>query len=201
MTARPTAGGTREAAVRTKAARQAAIVRAVTGTAVRSQAALAGLLAGAGFDVTQATLSRDLDDLGAVKVRHGDGSLVYAVPGHGGDAAPVAAVDEGTRDARLARRCAELLLSAEGSANLVVVRTPPGAAQFLASALDQSSARDARGPLLGTIAGDDTILVVTRDPHGGPAAATWLAELAGSGRGVAGRPGTDPGPADGEEAG
>lgn len=177
-----------EVTVRTKAARQAAVVRAVTNTAVRNQTQLADLLVTAGFDVTQATLSRDLDDLGAVKVRHADGSLVYAVPGQGGDRSPVAAVDEDARDARLARRCAELLLSAEASGNLVVVRTPPGAAQFLASALDQSWRRE----VLGTIAGDDTALVITRDPEGGEAAARWLVDLARS-------PGRGSGPPDAEE--
>jgi transcriptional regulator of arginine metabolism len=177
---RGAAGTPGDAAVRTKAARQAAVVRAVTSTAVRSQAQLAGLLADAGFEATQATLSRDLDDLGAVKTRHADGTLVYAVPGQGGDPSPVSAVDEATRDTRLARRCAELLLSAEGSANLVVVRTPPGAAQFLASALDRSTLHDPRREILGTIAGDDTILVITRDPLGGEATARRLADLAGS---------------------
>lgn len=164
---------------RTKAARQAAIVRTVTTEPVRSQTQLSDVLAGAGFDVTQATLSRDLDELGAVKVRHADGSLVYAVPGQGGDVTPVAAVGDEARDARLARRCAELLVSAEVSANLVVLRTPPGAAQFLASALDQSGAAPRRD-ILGTIAGDDTVLVITRDPAGGEATARWLTGMAGS---------------------
>jgi transcriptional regulator of arginine metabolism len=180
---------TTEASVRTKAARQAAVVQAVTSRAVRSQTQLAELLADAGFDATQATLSRDLDELGAVKVRHGDGSLVYAIPGQGGDPTPVAALDDGTRDARLARRCAELLLSAEASANLVVLRTPPGAAQFLASALDQSPLHGRE--VLGTIAGDDTILVITRDPAGGEATAQRLADLAGSLGRAAGSPDTE----------
>ncbi|MGF1662464.1 MAG: arginine repressor [Kineosporiaceae bacterium] len=193
MTTRPPAARppTAEATVRTKAARQDAVVRAVTGTAVRSQTQLAEILAGAGFEVTQATLSRDLDDLGAVKVRNADGTLVYAVPGLGGDTAPVAAVDAGVRDARLARRCAELLLSAEASGNLVVVRTPPGAAQFLASALDGSPGPGQRRDVIGTIAGDDTVLVVSRDPAGGDAVARWLVDLAGS-PGRAPDPGPDP---------
>lgn len=188
MTTRP-AGG--EATVRTKAARQDAVVRAVTDGPVRSQAQLAGILATDGFEVTQATLSRDLDDLGAVKVRHADGTLVYAVPGQGGDPGPVAA---GTRDARLARRCAELLLSAEASGNLVVVRTPPGAAQFLASALDRSAGSVHRHDVIGTIAGDDTVLVVSRDPAGGQALARWLADLAGSPGRAVGPPDTGEGP-------
>ena len=190
---RPPGTGAGEATVRTKAARQAAVVRAVSNTAVRNQTQLADILGVAGFDVTQATLSRDLDDLGAVKVRHADGTLVYAVPGQGGDRSPVAAVDEDARDARLARRCAELLLSAEASGNLVVVRTPPGAAQFLASALDESTISTQRREVLGTIAGDDTVLVITRDPEGGEAAARWLVDLARS-------PGRGSGSPDAEES-
>ncbi|MGF1645452.1 MAG: arginine repressor [Kineosporiaceae bacterium] len=185
-------GGGGAATVRTKAARQAAVARAVTDGVVRSQTHLAGVLAAAGFEVTQATLSRDLDDLGAVKVRHADGTLVYAIPGQGGDPSPVAAVDDEARDARLARRCAELLLSAEASGNLVVARTPPGAAQFLASALDQSAGTPRRREVIGTIAGDDTVLVISRDPRGGDAVARWLIDLAGS-------PGRAVGPPDSEE--
>lgn len=194
MTRRPPAG---EVTVRTKAARQDAVVRAVTGRAVRSQTQLAEILATAGFDVTQATLSRDLDDLGAVKVRHADGTLVYAVPGLGGDTTPVAALEDEVRDARLARRCAELLLSAEASGNLVVVRTPPGAAQFLASALDRSSGPGQRLDVIGTIAGDDTVLVISRDPAGGEAVARRLAGLAGSSGRAAGPPDTPPDPEEG----
>jgi transcriptional regulator of arginine metabolism len=68
----------------------------------------------------------------------------------------------------------ELLTAAEGSANLAVLRTPPGAAQFLASALDKVALPD----VLGTIAGDDTLLVVSREPDGGPALAARLRALA-----------------------
>lgn len=166
--------------MRTKTARQAAVARAVTGSPVRSQTQLADLLAEDGFEVTQATLSRDLDELGAVKVRHRDGGLVYAVPGEGGHSAPVAALEADTRDALLGRRCADLMVSAEASANLVVLRTPPGGAQLLASAIDHSSLRSPRGEVLGTIAGDDTVLVVVRDPVGGSAVAGRLAELVGA---------------------
>ena len=77
-------------------------------------------------------------------------------------------------DARLARLCAELLVSAEASANLAVLRTPPGAAQFLASAIDRVGLAD----VLGTIAGDDTVLLVTRDPAGGAALAARFLQFA-----------------------
>lgn len=156
-----------------KAARHARIVAVLAAHQVRSQAELAALLEDAGVHVTQATLSRDLDELGAVKLRAADGGLpVYVVPE---DGAPLTA--RGMVDAppqRLARLIAELLISAEGSANLAVLRTPPGAAHFLASALDRAGLPD----ILGTIAGDDTILVVAREVSGGPALARRFLDLA-----------------------
>jgi transcriptional regulator of arginine metabolism len=76
--------------------------------------------------------------------------------------------------ARLIRLLADLLVNAEGSANLAVLRTPPAAAQFLASAMDKVGLPD----VLGTIAGDDTVLVISREPDGGPAVADRLRALA-----------------------
>ena len=160
----------------TKTARHRQIVELLRHLPVRSQIELADLLAADGVAVTQATLSRDLVELGAVKVRHATGGLVYAVPGEGGDRTPTAGEPQELLDAQLARRCEELLVTAEASANLVVLRTPPGAAQFLASAIDHS----VLPAVLGAIAGDDTILVVTRDPLGGDAVARRFLELAGS---------------------
>ena len=94
----------------TKGARHARIVEIVTTHPVRSQTELADLLADHGVRVTQATLSRDLVELDAVKVRSADGALVYAVPGEGGDRTAVAAPrDSAARRDRLARLCAELL--------------------------------------------------------------------------------------------
>lgn len=162
--------------VRSKAARQAAIIEVCTRQAVRSQTQLGEALAAAGYAVTQATLSRDLVEVGAVKVRHLDGSLVYAVPGEGGDVSPVADLHGDVLAARLARRCGELLVTAEASGNLVVLRTPPGAAQFLASAVDHAVVPG----VLGTIAGDDTVVVVTRDPAGGADVAARFLDLTNS---------------------
>ena len=159
----------------TKAARHRAIAEILRRVEVRSQPELADLLAVDGFAVTQATLSRDLVELGAVRVRRGPGTLVYAVPGEGGDRSPQAGVLQEHLDARLARLCEELLVTAEASANLVVLRTPPGAAQFLASAVDTA----ALSWVLGTIAGDDTVLVVTREPDGGRDVAERFLVLAG----------------------
>jgi transcriptional regulator of arginine metabolism len=147
----------------TKNARQQRIVELLESAEVRSQSELADLLAEQGVTVTQATLSRDLVELDAVKVRAASGALVYAVPAEGGDRTPVVARETAASEARLARLCAELLVSAESSGNLVVLRTPPGAANFLASALDKAELVDT----LGTIAGDDTVLVIAREPEGG----------------------------------
>jgi transcriptional regulator of arginine metabolism len=150
----------------TKTARQQRIIDLLGRQPVRSQTELADLLAGSGLVVGQATLSRDLVEIGAVKVRDGSGALAYAVPGEGGDRTPRAG-EAAAFEARLARVAAELLVSADASANLVILRTPPGAAQYFASAIDHA-ALDA---VLGTIAGDDTVLVVSRDPAGGEALA------------------------------
>jgi transcriptional regulator of arginine metabolism len=139
-----------------RAARRQRIVEILRSTPVRSQTELLDLLAADGIEVTQATLSRDLVDVGAERVRVGK-SLVYAVPGEGGDRTVRAAPDDQERVSRLQSRCQELLVSADHSANLVVLRTPPGAANFLASALDHT----ALDGVLGTIAGDDTIMVIT----------------------------------------
>ncbi len=147
----------------TKTARHQLIVEIVTHHEVRSQGELAALLAESGLTVTQATLSRDLVELDAVKVRAASGGLVYAVPAEGGDRRPAAPGETAAAVARLARLCGELLVSADASANLVVLRTPPGAAQFLASAFDKAEFPE----ILGTIAGDDTVLVIGRDPVGG----------------------------------
>ena len=156
----------------TKTARQARIIAILEQQQVRSQSELAELLATEQLQVTQGTLSRDLVEIGALRVRGNDGHLVYAVPGDGGDRSPQAG-EFATFESRLARLCSEVLVSAEASANLVVLRTPPGAAQYFASAIDRVS----WDSILGTIAGDDTILLITRDPNGGQAIAARFLEL------------------------
>ena len=169
-------GSSPSAAPTTPTARRARIAALIGQQPVRSQTELAELLAASGVVVTQATLSRDLVELGAVKVRSASlgGALVYGVPAEGGDRTPRPAVPEAGRSARLARLCEELLVTAEASANLVVVRTPPGAAQFLASAVDHAALPE----VMGCIAGDDTVLLVARDPAGGPALAARMIALA-----------------------
>jgi transcriptional regulator of arginine metabolism len=164
----------------TKAARQAQVAAILADRVpVRSQEELAERLAEHGVRVTQATLSRDLEELGAVRLRGRDGALVYALPGQpGGPApgpAPAPAPGAGGEPAgRLARVVAELLVSAEASANLVVLRTPAGAAQLLASAIDQAGWRS----VLGTVGGDDTVLVIARDPAGGDEVSQTLLRIA-----------------------
>jgi transcriptional regulator of arginine metabolism len=180
----------------TKAARHAKIagILAQPGAPVRSQEELAERLAVLGIRVTQATLSRDLEELGAVRLRGPDGGLFYALSAEGGGAAARDAVDEAQADAAarlagaaglavgpvggsasgLARVAAELLLSAEASGNLVVLHTPPGAAQLMASMIDRTGMH----AVLGTVAGDDTVLVVARDPGGGEELAAMLVRLA-----------------------
>ncbi|WP_115789854.1 arginine repressor [Arthrobacter silvisoli] len=160
----------------TKTARQARITAILRGGSVRSQAELAARLADDGVQVTQATLSRDLVEIGAVRVRGSEGVLVYAVPGEGGDRAATSGVGQEILDARLEKLCGELLVTAEASANLVVLRTPPGAANFLALAIDHS----VMPSILGTIAGDDTVLLVARDPQGGEALAARFLAMAES---------------------
>jgi transcriptional regulator of arginine metabolism len=147
----------------TRAARQARIVELVRDRAVHSQTELLALLEDDGIATTQATLSRDLDELGALKVRG-----AYVIPD---DGSPVRGVEGGT--ARLARLLGEVLTSADASGNLAVLRTPPGAAQYLASALD----RAALNYIVGTIAGDDTLMVVAREPLTGAELVARLRDL------------------------
>jgi transcriptional regulator of arginine metabolism len=155
----------------TRSARHARITALVQSRPVHSQTELVRLLAADGVLVTQATLSRDLEELGAAKLRGVDGGPgAYVVPDEG--AAPMRPSE--AAPARLVRLLADLLVHAEASGNLAVLRTPPGAAQFLASALDRSGL----GYVLGTIAGDDTILVVARDADGGQALADRLRAMA-----------------------
>jgi transcriptional regulator of arginine metabolism len=158
----------------TKAARHALVTSLLTRGTVHSQQQLAELLTAEGVTVTQATLSRDLVELRAVKIRTPSGALAYAVPAEGGQRAPSAGPDAEMLATRLARLCTELLVTAEASGNLVVLRTPPGAAQFLASAIDHSILP----AVLGTIAGDDTVLVIAREGETGAGLAARFLALA-----------------------
>ncbi|SDB92056.1 transcriptional regulator, ArgR family [Raineyella antarctica] len=157
----------------TKIARHSKIRQILSECAVPSQTALGELLRAEGMVVNQSTLSRDLVELGAVRVREDD-RTVYRVPNEG--AASGLRSRPAEYDDQLARTCQDLLVSAEDSANLVVLRTPPGAAQYLAAVLDRAAWSD----ILGTIAGDDTVVVITRDPLGGQDVAARLLSLGGT---------------------
>ena len=150
-----------------KVQRQQAIARIIEHQQVSSQPQLVELLSEAGIAATQATVSRDLDDLGAVKVRVPGGQTVYAVP----EFAPerVAPLDQ------LRRVMGEWVAEVNHSGNLVIVRTPPGCAHVVASALDRSGIDG----LLGTVAGDDTMMCVATEVVGGVQLAATLRELAG----------------------
>lgn len=157
----------------TKPARHARIAELIRTRTVRSQTELVQLLADSGITVTQATLSRDLEELGAVKVRGTDGGASsYLLPEEGGP--PMRPAEQAP--ARLQRLLRELLTGADASGNLAVLRTPPGAAQFLASALDRSGLPE----VVGTIAGDDTIAVIAREPLTGADLAAQLLRWGGT---------------------
>lgn len=151
-----------------RASRLALIQDIIFSAEVSSQAELVLLLAREGVTVTQATLSRDLEILGASKINKGKAGLCYAIPDDG-SGVPI------TRDAsRLGRAMSELAAGIDFSANIVVVRTSPGAASYLASTIDRSGLAS----IIGTVAGDDTVMLITRDPAGGASVCHELAELA-----------------------
>lgn len=153
----------------TRSARQQLVADIISTELIRSQSELADHLASNGVEVTQATLSRDLLQLRAEKVRYG-AALIYALPGEMGEERLRPSGDGNQLSDRLRRICAELLVSATVSDNLVVLRTPPGAANYLASAIDHSLPAD----VVGTIAGDDTVLVIASSAQAAPAAAACL---------------------------
>ncbi|MDA8366375.1 MAG: arginine repressor [Actinomycetota bacterium] len=154
--------------------RQHRIARLLESRAVTSQVHLVELLAAEGIDATQTTVSRDLDELGAIKVRLPGGESAYALPEL--PSRQVAPEDH------LRRVLGEWVVEVHHSGNLVVLRTPPGSAHVVGSALDRS----AYPGIIGTVAGDDTVLVVAADPNGGRAVGDRLASLSGIGPGPGG---------------
>jgi len=152
--------------VTTKVHRQATIARLIGDHEVTSQPQLIELLAESGIEATQATVSRDLDDIGAVKVRVPSGNTLYAIPEFAPDR--LAPVDQ------LRRVMGEWVADVASSRNIVILRTPPGCAHVVASALDRSRVDG----LLGTVAGDDTLMCVSESDDG-DALAELLKDLAG----------------------
>jgi transcriptional regulator of arginine metabolism len=143
------------------------ILRILEEHPVSSQAQLVQLLEAEGVVATQATVSRDLEELGAVKVRIPGGAMAYAIPEYTKDRVP--------GDDHLRRLMGEFVVEVAHSGNLVILRTPPGSAHVVASALDRATLPT----ILGTVAGDDTILVVCRESAGGAAVGADLAGMAG----------------------
>lgn len=132
--------------------RKSLITSLINRGGVESQSHLISLLAREGIKVTQATASRDLEDLGASRVRDANGEFQYVISDVA-QSKPASA--------------ANLILSVTASGNLAVVRTPPGGAQLLASAIDRNSLNGVLKSAIGTIAGDDTVLVVAKTSNGG----------------------------------
>lgn len=146
-----------------KAERQRLIADIIRHTPVSSQEALSKLLRRHGQKVTQATLSRDLEELGAFKARHNGGGPVYRLPDDPAEA----------KADWLRRMLAEFALDVASSGNMVVIRTPPGGASAVARAIDAAEMPE----VLGTVAGDDTIFVVSRAEKGGTKLAGMLRAL------------------------
>lgn len=161
----------------TKAARQGLIRQIVAHSRIHSQEELRETLSRHGIAVAQATLSRDLVELRATKIRETGGGQIYSIPEPGApgqERREDGSTAEERITRRLARWCEELLVTAEHANGHLVLRTPPGAAQLLASAVD-----DAMLPgILGCIAGDDTVLVMATDEPTAAEVAAHLLRLA-----------------------
>lgn len=141
----------------TKVARQARIAELIRSERIRTQSELMDRLRELGIQVTQPTLSKDLTDIGAMRVRDVEGGMSYAVPSEERRAS--------SQRRRLARLAGELVVAVEGFGNFTVIKTAPGAAQLLASGLDHTPSPT----VAGTIAGDDTVLVIHRETDAGAA--------------------------------
>jgi transcriptional regulator of arginine metabolism len=150
-----------------KPQRQYRIAGYLQGEKITNQARIVELLAADGIEATQATVSRDLDEMGAVKGRLPGGDVAYVIPAQPHD--QIAPAEH------LQRVCREWVAAVDSSANIVVVRTPPGSAHMVGSAIDRAG----RADVVGTVAGDDTLLVVALEEIGGAAVAAELRELAG----------------------
>lgn len=150
-----------------KVQRQHLVAKLVEQEMVHNQAQLVDLLAAQGVAATQATVSRDLDDLGAIKVRAAAGEPAYAIP-----ALPR---EQRAPEDHLRRVCGDWVVEVESSGNIVVLRTPPGSAHVVGSALDRSDLPE----IIGTVAGDDTLMLVAAETTTGAAVAEQLRNLAG----------------------
>lgn len=147
--------------------RKSTVAKLIASGKIASQSDLVKALKKQGFEVTQGTASRDLEDIGAIRVRNSDGEMVYALT----DTQPISTKSSFP---------SELVLTATPSGNLVVIRTPIAAAQMLASAIDGLSQSGKLASAIGTVAGDDTVIVVADTATGGSALAKKILGLANS---------------------
>jgi len=150
-----------------KPQRQHLVIKLIEQNVVHNQMELVELLAAEGVIATQATVSRDLDDLGAIKVRVPGGDSAYAIP--------ELPKEQVAPEDHLRRVFGDWVVEVAHSANLVVLRTPPGSAHVVGSALDRAGLAS----IIGTVAGDDTLIVVAAEEIGGSAVAAHLSDLAG----------------------
>lgn len=150
-----------------KTQRQHLVAKLLAQHAVSSQEQLVGLLANENVSATQATVSRDLDDLGAIKVRASVGEAVYAIP--------ELPRDQRAPEDHLRRTLGDWVVEVDHSANIVVLRTPPGTANVVGAAVDRSGLPE----VIGTVAGDDTLMVVVAEGHSGADLAARIREMAG----------------------
>lgn len=161
-----------------RAARLSAIEQALANHIITSQSQLSQILADEGIEVTQATLSRDLDEMHATKTRLQDGSTAYVVADQPQPQIQLASLSTAKVEQQMSRVLSGLVTSVAAARNLMVVHTPSGAAQYVASVLDKQPMED----VLGTIAGDDTVMVVCVDDESATQRTQWLLEIASTGQ-------------------
>jgi transcriptional regulator of arginine metabolism len=152
----------------TKIARQEKIREWISAGLIHSQAEIVERLGAEGFAVTQATASRDLEDIGAVRGRDSEGQLCYRI----------ASASSEEPLYRVAKLLNDLLVHIQSSGNLLVLRTPPGGAQLLASAIDRATRAGVLAQLIGTIAGDDTVIIIVNEKFKSVEVMSYLASLA-----------------------
>jgi len=153
--------------VTTKRQRQQVIVQLLAEQSVRSQTQLVELLGSEGIETTQKTVSKDLDELGSVTVRGSGGKIIYAIP--------ELPSEQHLPEDHLKRVLGEWVVDVSSSGNIVIMRTPPGSAHVVASAIDRAGV----DTILGTVAGDDTIMIITNEGSSGSAVADSLRKTAG----------------------
>jgi len=151
-----------------RTARQHLIQEILANKSISSQNELLIELKKKGFEVTQTTLSRDLDDLGAIKTDDNNGQSKYLIP----ESDPDRINETGLARNRLEKLASDLVVGVDHSANLAIIHTPAGAAQFVASIIDHATLKN----VIGTIAGDNTVLVITKGLKDGESVASQIWE-------------------------